>query len=58
MERLEVSSRKLDAKGTFHAMMAAIKDRCSKDLTEAWEIKKRWQGYKKNHKKEKRKNKS
>lgn len=27
MERLVVSSRKLDAKGTFHAMMDAVKDR-------------------------------
>ena len=35
MERLEVSSRKLDAKGTFHVMMGAVKDRSSKDLTEA-----------------------
>ena len=30
-------------KGTFHARMGMIKDRNSKDLTEAEEIKKRWQ---------------
>ena len=32
-----------DTKGTFHAKMGSIKDRNSKDLTEAGEIKKRWQ---------------
>ena len=35
-----------DTKGTFHAQMGTIKDRNSKDLTEAEEIKKRWQKYK------------
>ena len=34
-----------DNKGTFHAKMSTIKDRNSKDLTEAEEIKKRWQEY-------------
>ena len=34
-----------NAKGTFHAMMGTIKDRNSKDLTEAEDIKKRWQEY-------------
>ena len=34
-----------DIKGIFHAKMCAIKDRNSKNLTEAEEIKKRWQGY-------------
>ena len=34
-----------NAKGTFHAMMGTIKDRNSKDLTEAERIKKRWQEY-------------
>ena len=34
-----------DIKGTFHARMGTIKDRNSKDLREAEEIKKRWQGY-------------
>ena len=32
-------------KGTFHARMGTMKDRSSKDLTEAEEIKKRWQEY-------------
>ena len=31
-----------DTKGTFNAKMGTIKDRNSKDLTEAEEIKKRW----------------
>jgi len=34
-----------DIKGTFHAEMGTIKDRNSKDLTEAEDIKKRWQEY-------------
>ena len=34
-----------DTKGTFHAMMGTIKDRNSMDLTEAEDIKKRWQEY-------------
>ena len=34
-----------DIKGTFHARMSTIKDRNGKDLTEAEEIKKRWQEY-------------
>ena len=32
-------------KGTFHAKVGTIKDRNSMDLTEAEEIKKRWQEY-------------
>ena len=32
-------------KGTFHAKMGAIKDRNDMDLTEAEDIKKRWQEY-------------
>ena len=32
-------------KGTFHAKMGTIKDRNGMDLTEAEEIKKRWQEY-------------
>ena len=32
-----------DTKGTFHAMIGTIKDTNSMDLTEAKEIKKRWQ---------------
>ena len=34
-----------DTKGTFHAKMDSIRDRNSKDLTEAEDIKKRWQEY-------------
>ena len=34
-----------DAKGTFHAKMGTKKDRNGMDLTEAEEIKKRWQEY-------------
>ena len=34
-----------DIKGTFHARMGIIKDRNSKDLTEADKIKKRWKEY-------------
>ena len=34
-----------DTKGTFHAKMGSIKDRNGKDLTEAANIKKRWQQY-------------
>ena len=34
-----------DIKGTFHAKMGTIKDRNGMDLTEAEEIRKRWQEY-------------
>ena len=34
-----------DTKGTFHAKMGIIKDRNEMDLTEAEDIKKRWQEY-------------
>ena len=34
-----------DTKGTFHARMGLIKDRNGMDLTEAEDIKKRWQEY-------------
>ena len=34
-----------DTKGTFHAKMGTIKDRNGMDLTEAGDIKKRWQEY-------------
>ena len=37
-----------DTKGTFHANMGLIKDRNGMDLTEAEDIKKRWQENKKN----------
>ena len=41
-----------DAKGTFHAKMGTIKDRNGIDLTEADNIKKRWQEYTELHKKD------
>ena len=44
-ERLEISSRKSDTGGTFHAKMGSVKDRNGLDLTEAEDIKKRWQAY-------------
>ena len=34
-----------DTKGTFHAKMGSIKDRNGRNLTEAEDIKKRWQEY-------------
>ena len=34
-----------DIKGTFHAKIGTIKDRKSMDVTEAEDIKKRWQEY-------------
>ena len=34
-----------DTKGTFHAKMGSIKDGNGRDLTEAEDIKKRWQEY-------------
>ena len=34
-----------DTKGTFHAKMGTIKDRYGMDMTEAEDIKKRWQEY-------------
>ena len=41
-----------DSKGTFHAKMGTIKDRSSMDLTEAEDIKKRWQEYTELYKKD------
>ena len=38
-----------DTKGTFHANMDLIKDRNGMDLTEAEDIKKRWQEYTENY---------
>ena len=35
----------IDTKGTFHAKMDKIKDRNCMDLTEAEDIKRRWQEY-------------
>ena len=45
---IEISSRKRDTKGTFHAKMSTIKGRNSMDLIEAEDIKnikKMWQEY-------------
>ena len=41
-----------DTKGTFHAKMGSIKDRNGMDLTEAENIKKKWQEYTKLYKKD------
>ena len=41
-----------DTKGTFHAKMGSIKDRNGLDLTEAEDIKKRWQEYTELYKKD------
>ena len=43
-----------DTKGTFHAKMGILKDRNSMDLTEAEDIKKKWQEYTEQLKKKKR----
>ena len=44
-ERLEITSKIRNTKGNFHAKMGTIKDRSGVDLTEAEDIKKRWQEY-------------
>ena len=45
-ERLTGLFKKIrDTKGIFHAKMGTIKDRNNMDLTEAEDIKKRWQEY-------------
>ena len=41
----ELFNKIRDTKGTFHAKMGTVKDRNSIDLTEAENIKKRWQNY-------------
>ena len=41
----ELFKKSRDTKGTFHAKMSSIKDRNSMDLTEAENIKNRWQEY-------------
>ena len=45
-----------DVKGTFHAKMGSIKDRNCMELTEAEDIKKRWQEYTEVYKKKKKNN--
>ena len=44
-ERLEISKKIGDTKGTFHTKIGTIKDKNGKDLTEAEDIKKMWQEY-------------
>ena len=41
----DLSMKIRDTKGTFHGKMASVKDRNGLDLTEAEDIKKRWQEY-------------
>ena len=41
-----------DTQGTFHAKMGSLKDRDGMDLTEAEDIKKRWQEYTELYKKD------
>ena len=41
-----------DTKGTFHAKMGTIKDKNDMDLTEAEDVKKRWQEYTELYKKD------
>ena len=46
MEKTRLLFKKIrDTKGTFHAKIGTMKDRNSKDLTEAEEIRKWWQDY-------------
>ena len=47
-ETRELFKKIRDTKGLFHAKMGSIKDRNGMDLTEAEDIKKRWQKYTKN----------
>ena len=42
---IDLSKKIRDTKGTFHTKMGTIKDRHGMDLTEAEDIKKRWQQY-------------
>ena len=41
----ELFKKVRDTKGTFHAKMGSMKERNGMDLTEAEDIKKRWQEY-------------
>ena len=41
----ELCKKIRDTKGTFHAKIGSIKDRNCRDLTEAEDVKKRWQEY-------------
>ena len=44
----ELFKKNRDTKGTFHAKMGTMKDQNGRNLTEAEDIKKRWQEYQKN----------
>ena len=44
-KRLDLFKKITDTKGTFHAKMGSIKDRNGMGLTEAEDIKKKWQEY-------------
>ena len=44
-ETRDIVKKIRDTKGTFLAKMGSIKDRNGRDLTEAEDIKKRWQEY-------------
>ena len=44
-ERRDLFKKIRDSKGIFHAKMGSIKDRNGMNLTEAEDIKKRWQEY-------------
>ena len=48
----DLSKKIRDTKGTFHSKMGLIKDRNGLDLTEAEDIKKRWQEYTELYKKD------
>ena len=48
----DLSKKIRDTKGTLHAKMGSIKDRNGMDLTEAEDIKKRWQKYTELYKKD------
>ena len=45
----DLSKKIRDSKGIFHAKMGSIKGRNGMDLTEAEDIKKRWQEYTENY---------
>ena len=53
MGKTRVHFKKIrDTKGTFHAKLGSIKDRNDMDLTEAEDIKERWQEYTEQYKKD------
>ena len=52
MGKTDLFKKTRDTEGTFHAKMGSIKDRNGMDLTEAEDIKKRWQEYTKLYKKD------